>query len=794
MDAPPILSLLFKLSPLWLCFGCGYLFFRELAARNWIGKDRRISWAFTVLLMGVLYVVIGESAGAMRRLTRGTVLTMWLAADAALLAAVVRMRRPTREAIIAGVQERWRRVWTLVNTKSSASRWNAAMFLLVSATVLLVGAIALECPTTSWDSLTYHVPRIMHWLQQRSLSPYPTNLPRQLESAPGAELQTSAMMLLTGDDWALNMPQWWALLTCAVLASFLAERLLTWHLGKKPLDMTRVRWCGLLAALIAVTIPAGVTQAITSMNDLLSAQWLTLLAVFGLLVMQEPKNCFYGAGVAAALALGVNNKPLMFLYAPPFVAAIGFWLLRKSFWRLVALGVAAAVFALAVNLPWMARNYEVFHHPLGSQETRRDQPLRDHAPAKIAANVVRNVALYAGTPFDGSTSSLNHLLRSLFGVLGEPPQDEGSVWLNQTFEFAGKSVVTRGDGLGGFLVLMPPLLAMLFFPAKFKGNSPLVIYPGLLVAGFALFCGYLRWQPWHPRFHLPFLILAAAFAGMVLGWVWNRWLALAASLLLVANALLVLGYNADYPVLLLSKEPPKTREESCFYERPELAAGMAELGRDIVSSGVSNVLLKITPDTWEYPFWVCLKNRGFHGTIQHVLVDNESARLGAPDLDLPGTAILGLEDVDLPPLEDFGLRVGYDRWAAYYRGKPERRVKLISNQVSAHLNFHQSGILSIRCRPIDQRGLPVTNNVLRLQMTDSSLPPVSSQRTGATVLNVHAVQWSRDYPITSEQMEFEPPFKPGTDSLRITCLNPLSASQRIMTLANWETKVTFTPP
>jgi hypothetical protein len=61
MGAPPLFRLLFDLSPLWVCFGCGWLFFQGLAARNFISKDARVSWAFTVLLMGFLYVFIAEA-------------------------------------------------------------------------------------------------------------------------------------------------------------------------------------------------------------------------------------------------------------------------------------------------------------------------------------------------------------------------------------------------------------------------------------------------------------------------------------------------------------------------------------------------------------------------------------------------------------------------------------------------------------------------------------------------------------------------------------------------------------
>jgi 4-amino-4-deoxy-L-arabinose transferase-like glycosyltransferase len=765
MDPPPVFRLVFELSPLWFCFGLGYFLFQGLAARHWIAKDRRISWAFTMLLMGFLYVFIAEGAGAMHRLTRGTVLALWLVADAGLLAAVVWMRKPTPAKIIAGVKERWRRFSPRVAMKPPLPLWNPALLVLVCAMILLVGAVALECPATVRDALTYHVPRVMHWLQQRSLSPYPTSIVRQLESAPGAELQTATLMLLTGDDWALNLPQWWALLTCGLLASLLTERLMKWHFGRQQLDGARVAWCGLFAALIVVTLPAVVPQAISSLNDLLSAQWVMLLVVFGLLLTQEPGNYVYASGMGGALALGITNKPTMFIYAAPFVAALSLWLLRKSLRMLAVLGAVTVVLGLAANVPWMRRNYQVFNNPLGSEETRRAQGLADYAPTKMAANVIRNLSLYTDTPFDWSTSLLKHVLSPGIKLLGETPDDKGSVWAGTAFTFPLRgSVVKRGDGFGGMMVVLPVLLAGLFFVWKFKWKSPVLIYMGLVLAGFALFCGYLRWQPWHQRLHLPLFMLAAPFVGMVLGWAWKRWVVLVVSLLLVLNALLILYYLPPYPIRLLTERSTPTREGLYFSQRPELYEGMAELAHDLVITGTTNVCLYIGPDTWEYQFWVCLKNRGFHGTIQHVFVGNESAMLAGADLDSPGTAVLCSDEVNVPLLSEFGLRVSYDRWAAYYRGKPEMRDKLVANQKIFSTHFNHPTLLQMRCNPVDQNGLPITNNVIRMQVGD----------------------YARDFPITSEQVLLEWHFPAGSDKLTVYCVNPLSTNQRIMTLANFQ--------
>ena len=52
---------------------------------------------------------------------------------------------------------------------------------------LLLGIVALTAPPNTWDSMTYHMPRVEHWIENRNVEPYPTHILRQLSLGPGAE-------------------------------------------------------------------------------------------------------------------------------------------------------------------------------------------------------------------------------------------------------------------------------------------------------------------------------------------------------------------------------------------------------------------------------------------------------------------------------------------------------------------------------------------------------------------------------------------------------------------------------
>jgi hypothetical protein len=315
--------------------------------------------------------------------------------------------------------------------------------------------------------------------------------------------------------------------------------------------------------------------------------------------------------------------------------------------------------------------------------------------------------------------------------------------------------------------VLPAFFAAAFYLIAFKWKSPLMLYLCLLTAGFVLMCGYLKWEPWQQRLQLVFLLLAAPFAGAVLGWVWHRWLVLAASMLLVWNGLLVVFYNHTDPMKAENPAVSKSREERYFALRPDLYGGTAEVAQDLINSGVTNVLLKTGLDSWEYPLWVFLQDRGFRGTIHHVFVENDSAKLPGANFDVPGSAIV-TEEVNIPPQPNFGLSVSYDSWTVHYRGKTDNRMKLIGNHASLGLMADRPGRLQIRCHVIDQHEQPVTNNILHLQAGD----------------------FSRDYPLaTSEDLLLECPLKPGRNLLTISGVNPPSPEQRILILAGMTTKL-----
>jgi hypothetical protein len=306
-----MIVLFIKLAPVWICFLLVWCLLHLLADRKAIRGDFSLLWTLATIATGLLLVSIAELASFLNLLVPGFVLGAWITVDVVLAAAFARLSSRRGQRIGATVQDRIRQ-W-----RAGFKGLEGVPKCLIAATagfIVALGFCAAKTPTTIWDCQTYHMPRIMHWLQQHSLHHYPTNIPRQLESSPGAEIEMAQLMLLTGDDQPVNLPQWWALLTGAIAASFLARELFPNSVrrktgGEKP----ALELAGAFVFLLAATLPEAAAEAPTAQNNLLAAMWILIAVTLGFLFAGNPGNNYYALAAGAALALGIGVKATAFL-------------------------------------------------------------------------------------------------------------------------------------------------------------------------------------------------------------------------------------------------------------------------------------------------------------------------------------------------------------------------------------------------------------------------------------------------------------------------------------------------
>lgn len=106
-------------------------------------------------------------------------------------------------------------------------------FLLcfIELTLAITFLTALASTPNTWDSMTYHLARVEHWIQNRTIAYYPTHITRQLVYSPWAEYAFAHLRFLCPWENTVNLLQWFAMAGSLVGVSLIAQQ---WGLPAGP--------------------------------------------------------------------------------------------------------------------------------------------------------------------------------------------------------------------------------------------------------------------------------------------------------------------------------------------------------------------------------------------------------------------------------------------------------------------------------------------------------------------------------------------------------------------------------
>ncbi len=221
--------------------------------------------------------------------------------------------------------------------------------------ISVVGVIALIAPPDTFDSMTYHMARVSHWIQNGNVFFYPTSILRQLYMPPWAEFAIAHFQILSGTDRFANIVQWFAM-----AGSILGISLITAQLGASLKGQ-------IFSAVFCSTIPMGILQGSSTQTDYVVTFWIVCLIYYILLYYSEPKiSVMLWAGMS--LGLAILTKGTAYFYAFPFIIWFCFLSIkffRWNFWKPIALIVALVI---SINLGHYMRNYNLFGTPIVSGE------------------------------------------------------------------------------------------------------------------------------------------------------------------------------------------------------------------------------------------------------------------------------------------------------------------------------------------------------------------------------------------------------------------------------------------
>ncbi len=260
-------------------------------------------------------------------------------------------------------------------------------------------------------------------------------------------------------------------------------------------------------------MPAAITQATTTQNDLIAAA-LVVSCVWGLMTMIRAEGQVAGhvlAMTAGSAALAVATK----LTAVMFLAQFAVWWLvvaaRRGPRRALAQAAILALPVLLLNAPHWVRTAAVFGSPLGRgrEYTAKEQ----YGLGVLVENMARNEAGAFAAPVvsegDPGATWNDLLSRGVVHVLAALRLDAND-----------KVSTTTGEGfVVGFdwqedltsnlhhLVLLVAAVEVLL-RSKRDTRRQEIGFAIAVDAGFVVFSALLRWQQWGIRLLVPLLMLS----------------------------------------------------------------------------------------------------------------------------------------------------------------------------------------------------------------------------------------------------------------------------------------------
>ncbi len=461
--------------------------------------------------------------------------------------------------------------------------------------------------------MDYHLPRVMHWIQDHNVRPYPVVYPNQLATPPGVEYTFAHLRLLTGSDRFFNLVELAGYVGCAILASLVADEL---GLGLRG---------QLAAATFCLTLPIAILQATDSMVDIAATYWMSCFAYS---ILRIVRRASLGTMMAAATALGLAMlaKGTAYVICFPFAIWGLVHLVRRSRRQALALAGWMLVAVVVLSGPLWMRNYAIFGSPWPDKGMRPYDVTTDTLSArKLAANLVKQVSMHLWFGSDAVNAPIEAAVRGFHAWLGVDVDDEDIVLTPNHYKIHQR----RDEGQAAAPVhLLLGLSLVLVFVGR-RASPGLRGYSACCLVAALLMPLAFKWQPDISRFHMPVFILAMPAAAAVLGARLGPRAMLALMALLFAYAAPVVLDNPQHaagPFGYFGAE----RLGQHFYHHPSVEPAYRELTEVVRREKVKTIGLKLRYIYFEYPLWVALLPEGVTriehidvGDVQHYIAPSE---------------------------------------------------------------------------------------------------------------------------------------------------------------------------
>ena len=591
------------------------LFFNIYTLRNQKFIDSTI---ITFLVFSAFIALSTETLSVFNLISFNGIKTLWIISTLFLI-----FLNKTRKIEYTSTSKSvFQKILTEFKTNSIIIR---VLFILSVLIIFLIFIQGIVYPPNNWDSLAYHLPRIVEWLNHRNLSNYPTHIIRQLYQPSLCEYFILHFNGLTKSDLYSN----------SVQLFFLIGTIFT-TIGITKLIFQKVNY--FILFIIVGTIPHSLLEASSTQNDIVHSFFIATSVFFGLKLIKDVifEN-FIFIGIAVGLAL--LSKAIAFIFLPVLLVGIGVIIVnkiikQKTYKNIYMSGISILI-VIVINLPHSYRNYKLSHDFLGTDKTEKTDYLNEQFyPKLIVSTVIKNVCLHFDSfyvrNFGNQIAEKSHLM------IGQDINTPGSNVFDMKYNcnHDWKNHEDTQPNFIHFMLFTFSVVLILFGIIKRKSNNLiLILLNTLTIITFVFFCAILTWEPWNTRLHLPlfFLMCPSIYYLIISIGVKQVRNIILAQLIFYGFYVILFNYSRPF---ITTEETSKIKISDSRYKK--YFANQLHLFQDYLNiysktRNTKSIGLITSKDTWEYPLLINHLDKEL--TIKNIQVENYTKKLGSSYLN-----------------------------------------------------------------------------------------------------------------------------------------------------------------
>ena len=568
-------------------------------------KDFITSLIYAILSNSLLLYVITELLSINNNLNNEIVTTLWIIINLLYL-------------IILLLINRHLQIKDITNKIKDFLKEKYILKIVFSGLFLLIILIAIKTVPYNYDSMTYHLPRIMHWVQNGSVAHYTTNIIRQITSSPFAEFINLHIYLIYGNDVFFNLPQ---------CLCFIINALLVYNICKK-INISE-KWC-YIAMLLFIATPIAFCEAFSTQNDNVSAMFVLLFVYLILdfmnkeIKLQMDKNSIVKLiMVGITLGLGYLTKPsIAFIIVVFLIYLLAVCIRRKDKIKNVAFStMLVAIVAFIIITPELSRNIKTFNRYSDPSAGKR-QIVGTLKPNYLFINFLKNVTFNFPTKYIGNSEDIIYKGVIKVANLANVNIDDESISENGSKYQLNSPNYGHDTAINPIVVwtLLGAIILGIWFRLKQKEKTFNYMF-WLSTLSFMFLMIALRWEIYETRYEIAYLALLIIASVTIFDKIKDNYKQVTTMIegtlvfLSITGIISMTFYNMN--ITIHQQERPNGYNE-VFYIR-NIYDPMCN---EIIKNNYSSIGLKFGECDNEYYLWVLLKD--YDIKIEHIDVNNNS--------------------------------------------------------------------------------------------------------------------------------------------------------------------------